>query len=75
MLDISESGKQIGEKLFALFIMNPRRILTYDMITDLVWHENLDYYSYRAINRHVSNLQQKLRAYPKIKVSVVKQPG
>ncbi len=34
--------------IFALLIMNPRRVLTYDMIIDLVWHENLDHYSHRA---------------------------
>ncbi len=50
--------------IFALLIMNPRRVLTYDMIIDLVWHENLDYYSRRAINNHVSNLRRKLRITP-----------
>lgn len=45
--------------IFALLIMNPRRVLTYEMIIDLVWHENLDYYSRRAINNHVSSLLQK----------------
>ena len=50
--------------IFALLIMNPRRVLTYDMIIDLIWHENLDYYSHRAINNHVSNLRHKLRVTP-----------
>lgn len=50
--------------IFALLIMNPRRVLTYDMITDLVWHEDLDYYSHRAINNHVSNLRHKLKVTP-----------
>ncbi len=50
--------------IFALLIMNPRRVLTYDMIIDLVWHENLDYYSHRAINNHVSNLRRKLKVTP-----------
>ena len=50
--------------IFALLIMNPRRVLTYDMIIDLVWHENLDYYSRRAINNHVSNLRHKLKITP-----------
>ena len=44
--------------IFALLIMNPRRVLTYDMIIDLVWHENLDSYSHRAISNHVSNLRR-----------------
>ena len=33
--------------IFTLLIMNPRRVLTYDMIIDLVWHENLDYFWYK----------------------------
>ena len=50
--------------IFALLIMNPKRVLTYDMIIDLVWHENLDYYSHRAVNNHVSNLRHKLKITP-----------
>ena len=50
--------------IFALLILNPRRVLTYDMIIDLVWHETLDYYSRRAINNHVSNLRHKLKITP-----------
>lgn len=50
--------------IFALLIMNPRRVLTYDMIIDLVWHEKLDYYSRRAINNHVSNFRRKLKVTP-----------
>ena len=50
--------------IFALLIMNPRRVLTYDIIIDLVWHESLDYYSHRAINNHVSNLRHKLKVTP-----------
>lgn len=50
--------------IFALLIMNPRRVLTYDMIIDLVWHEDLDYYSHRAINNHVSNLRHKFKVTP-----------
>ena len=50
--------------IFALLIMNPHRVFTYDMIIDFVWHENLDYYSRRAINNHVSNLRRKLKLTP-----------
>ena len=50
--------------IFALLIMNPHRVLTYDIIMDLVWHEDLDFYSRRAINNHVSNLRQKLKITP-----------
>lgn len=50
--------------IFALLIMNPDRVLTYNMIVDLVWNENLDYYSRRTINNHVSNLRRKLKVTP-----------
>ena len=50
--------------IFALLIMNPDRVLTYNMIVDLVWNENLDYYSRRKINNHVSNLRRKLKVTP-----------
>lgn len=43
--------------IFALLIKNPRRILTDNMIINLVWHENLDYYSRRSIYNPVSNLR------------------
>ena len=62
MVNICETETMLTVKefdVFALLIMNPRRVLTYDMIIDLVWHENLDYYSHRAINNHVSSLLQK----------------
>ena len=107
MLDRSESGKRIGEKLtshgviedpgqplteiqdgdlyfcleqryvsirgqeieltakefdiLALLVENPKRVFTYEMIMDIVWHEDYDYYSRKAINNHVSNLRRKLR--------------
>lgn len=52
--------------IFALLIMNPHRVFTYDMIIDLIWRENLDYYSRRAINNHVSNLRRKLKVTPEM---------
>lgn len=50
--------------IFAMLILNPHRVLTYDMIMDTVWHEALDFYSRRAINNHVSNLRHKLKITP-----------
>ena len=47
--------------ILALLIMNPKRVFTYEMIIDIVWHEDCDYYSRKAINNHVSNLRRKLR--------------
>lgn len=50
--------------ILLLLIMNPRRVFTYEIITDLVWHEGYTYYSRKAINNHVSNLRKKLKTEP-----------
>ena len=47
--------------ILALLIMNPKRVFTYEMIIDIVWREDYDYYSRKAINNHVSNLRKKLK--------------
>lgn len=47
--------------IFALLILNPKRVFTYEMLLDLVWHEDYTYYSRKAINNHVSNLRKKIR--------------
>lgn len=52
--------------ILALLIMNPKRVFTYEMIIDIVWHEDYDYYSRKAINNHVSNLRKKLKVEPDI---------
>lgn len=52
--------------ILALLIMNPKRVFTYEMIIDIVWHEDCDYYSRKAINNHVSNLRKKLKVYPDV---------
>ena len=44
--------------ILALLIMNPKRVFTYEMIIDVVWKEDLDYYSRKAVNNHVSNLRR-----------------
>ena len=51
-------------EIFALLIQNPKRVFTYEMLLDLVWHEDYTYYSRKAINNHVSNLRKKLRVAP-----------
>lgn len=48
--------------ILALLIMNPKRVFTYELITDLVWNEDYTYYSRKAINNHVSNLRKKLKS-------------
>ena len=50
--------------IFALLILNPKRVFTYEMLLDLVWHEDYTYYSRKAINNHVSNLRKKIRISP-----------
>ena len=37
---------------------------TYEMLLDLVWHEDYTYYSRKAINNHISNLRKKTRIAP-----------
>ena len=51
-------------EIFALLILNPQRVFTYEMLLDLVWHEDYTYYSRKAINNHVSNLRKKIRIAP-----------
>lgn len=60
--EIALTGKEFD--IFALLIMNPKRVFTYELITDLVWNEDCTYYSRKAINNHVSNLRKKLRIRP-----------
>lgn len=47
--------------ILALLIMNPKRVFTYEMIMDIIWHENCDIYARRTIINHVSNLRKKLK--------------
>ena len=48
-------------EIFSLLILNPKRVFTYEMLLELVWHEDYTYYSRKAINNHVSNLRKKIR--------------
>lgn len=60
--EISLTVKEFA--ILALLITNPKRVFTYELITDLVWNEDYTYYSRKAINNHVSNLRKKLRIRP-----------
>lgn len=51
-------------EIFALLIQNPKRVFTYEILLDLVWHEDYTYYSRKAINNHVSKLRKKIRISP-----------
>lgn len=50
----------------AILMMNPTRVFTYEMLMDLVWHEDYTFYSRKAINNHASNLRKKLKIAPDI---------
>lgn len=52
--------------ILALLIMNPRRVFTYEMIMELVWKEDYNFYSRKAITNHASNLRKKLRVSPEL---------
>lgn len=52
--------------IFAILIMNPLRVFTDEMITDLVWYEDDDLYSRRKIINHISNIRKKLMTAPDI---------
>ena len=52
--------------ILALLILNPHRVFTYEMIMDIVWNEEYNEYSRKAINNHISNLRRKLKTTPDI---------
>ena len=47
--------------LLLLLASNPKRVFTYEMIMDIVWHEDYTFYSRKAIHNHISNVKKKLR--------------
>ena len=52
--------------IFALLILNPRRVFTYEMIMDIVWNEPYNAYSRKTIINHISNIRRKLKRTPEI---------
>lgn len=52
--------------ILALLILNPRRVFTYEMITDIVWKEDYNICSRKTITNHISNLRRKLKVVPEI---------
>lgn len=50
--------------ILALLASNPKRVFTYELITDIVWKEDSTFYSKKAIHNHVSKLRKKLRLEP-----------
>lgn len=52
--------------ILVLLSFNPRRVFTYEMISDIVWNEEYNEYSRKAINNHICNLRKKLKTTPDI---------
>lgn len=46
--------------ILSLLISNPKNVFTYEMIMDIVWQEDYDFYSQRAIHHHISNINRKI---------------
>ena len=47
--------------IFALLLSNPKKVFTLEMIMDAVWHEDISFYSPKAVTTHISNLRKKLK--------------
>ena len=52
--------------IFSLLIQHPGRVYSYEVILDLVWQEDYNYYSRKAVNNHISNLRRKIKAAPDV---------
>ena len=52
--------------IFALLLTNPKKVFTHEMIMNAVWHEDISFYSPKAITTHISNLRRKLKIAPDI---------
>ena len=61
--------------ILALLIMHPKRVFTYEMLMELVWHEDYTFYSRKAINNHMSNLRKKLKIAPDIPYYIISVYG
>lgn len=63
-VEIAGVSIELTEKEFdilALLIMNQRQVFTHEMIMNAVWHEDVSFYSPKAITTHISNLRKKLK--------------
>jgi len=50
--------------ILALLITHPQRVFTYELIMELVWNEDVTFYSRKAVSNHMSNLRKKLKRTP-----------
>ena len=58
--EISLTAKEFD--ILSLLVHNPKRVFSYEVLVDLVWHENYTVCSRRTISNHVSNIRKKLLA-------------
>lgn len=56
--EIALTVKEFGA--LHLLISNRKRVLTFEMISDIVWNEPYNAYSKKTIINHISNLRKKL---------------
>lgn len=52
--------------IFTLLLTNPKKVFTHEMIMDAVWHEDVAFYSPKAVTTHISNLRRKLKTAPDV---------
>ena len=60
----SDCFMEVSDEVAEMFKEFDRKEAAYEMLLDLVWHEDYTYYSRKAINNHISNLRKKLRVAP-----------
>lgn len=66
-VEIAGVQVELTEKEFdilALLIMNQKRVFAYEAIMESVWHEDITFYSPKAVTTHISNLRKKLKNGP-----------
>ena len=56
---IHVTGKEF--EVLALLMSHPKRVYTYEMIMELVWNENFEYYARKTLINHIGNLRRKLK--------------
>ena len=66
---VFKCGKQVDLTvkefdILALLITHPQRVFTYELIMELVWNEDVTFYSRKAVSNHMSNLRKKLKRTP-----------
>ena len=62
--EISLTEKEFD--ILALLLSNQRKVFSYEMIMDAVWHEDVSFFSSKAITTHISNLRRKLKIAPDV---------